>query len=165
MKKLLLSIAMVAVAFTANAQEKEGVTATSKGKWVIEANTGSTSTGNTSFSLASVDGNTTWSIGLDGGYFVMDNLAVKAGLGYADNGFADAFAYKVGAEYYIDGAFPVSVDFTGDTGSDLKWLGLQAGYAWFVADNVSVKPSVRYNVGLDDQDGVFQGLIGFSLFF
>ncbi|MDP2540537.1 hypothetical protein CSC81_03130 [Tenacibaculum discolor] len=163
MKKLLLVIAMVAAGFTANAQEANGQTA--KGKWVIEANTGSATTGNTSFSLATSNGNTEWSIGLDGGYFVADDLAVKAGLGYRDNGFADAFAYKIGAEYYIGSQFPVSVDFTGDTNSDLKWLGLQAGYAWFLGENVSLKPAVRYNVGLDDQDGVFQGLVGFAFYF
>ncbi|REH48834.1 hypothetical protein C7448_105114 [Tenacibaculum gallaicum] len=163
MKKLLVVIAMVAVGFTANAQEANGQTA--KGKWVIEANTGSATTGNTSFSLATSNGNTQWSLGLDGGYFVADDLAVKAGLGYQDNGFGDAFVYKIGAEYYIDSQFPVSVDFTGDTNSDLRWLGLQAGYAWFLGENVSLKPAVRYNVGLDNQDGVFQGLIGFALYF
>lgn len=159
MKKLLL-IAMMAVGLTVTAQEGQ----TSKGKFVIEANTGSATTGNTSFSLASSNGTTNWSIGLDGGYFVMDDLAIKAGLGYLEVNGSDAFNYKIGAEYFILSKIPVSVDFTGSTGNDLKWLGLQAGYALFLADNIALKPAVRYNVGLDNQDGVFQGLVGFSLF-
>lgn len=163
MKKTLLLFALVAISFTTYSQENSGQT--TKGKWVIEANTGAATTGNTMFSLASSDGNTAWSLGLDGGYFFMDDLAVKVGLGYFDSGSADGLNYKIGAEYYFNGNIPVSVDFTGDTGTELNWLGIQAGYAWFVTDHISVKPAVRYNVGLDDQDGVFQGLVGFALFF
>ena len=165
MKKLLV-VAMMAFGLAVNAQESNGQT--SKGKFVIEANTGSASTGNTSFSLASSDGNTAWAVGLDGGYFVMDNLAVKAGLGYADSGVSDVFTYKVGAEYYIMGNIPVGVDFTGSSfsGGSTNWIGLQGGYALFLGEHVSVKPAVRYNIGLEDgQNGVFQGLVGFALYF
>ncbi|MDO6812423.1 hypothetical protein [Tenacibaculum soleae] len=164
MKKLLLVIAIVAAGFTANAQESNGQTA--KGKWVIEANTGSAATGNTVFSFASSDGDSNFAIGLDGGYFIQDDLAIKGGLGYNDG--QEAFTYKVGAEYYIAGQFPVGIDFTGtsyDTHS-VNWLGLQAGYAYFLGENVAVKPALRYNIGLEDgQKGLFQGLIGFALYF
>ena len=166
MKKFLLTIAMVAFGFAANAQDDSGQT--SKGKFVIEANTGSQTTGNTSFSFASTDGVTSFSLGLDGGYFFMDDLAVKVGLGYFDINDVSAFNYKIGAEYYIDGQFPVGVDFTGSSfdGGSANWVGLQAGYAYFLSENVSVKPAVRYNIGLDDgQEGLFQGLIGFALYF
>ena len=164
MKKVLLVIAMVAAGFTANAQESNGQT--TKGKWVIEANTGSASTGNTAFSFSSSDGNSAFAIGLDGGYFIQDNLAIKGGLGYED--VTEGFTYKVGAEYYIAGQFPVGIDFTGtsyDAGS-VNWLGLQAGYAYFLGENVAIKPALRYNIGLEDgQKGLFQGLIGFALYF
>ena len=164
MKKLLLVIAIVAAGFTANAQESNGQTA--KGKWVIEANTGAASTGSTAFSFSSQDGDSNFAIGLDGGYFIMDDLAIKGGLGYNDGN--EAFTYKVGAEYYIAGQFPVGIDFTGtsyDAYSE-NWLGLQAGYAYFLGENVAVKPALRYNIGLEDgQKGKFQGLIGFALYF
>ena len=166
MKKLLLVIAMVAAGFTANAQEANGQTA--KGKWLIEANTGSFATGNTAFSLLSVDGDTQWSIGAEGGYFVADDLAVKVGLGYSDTGMTN-FTYKVGAKYYIASQFPVGVDFTGvspEVGDSVNFIGLQGGYAWFLGDNVSVEPALRYNVALEDgQEGAFQALIGFALHF
>lgn len=78
----------------ANAQQQ-----TAKGKWLIEANIGfgETDTGNTSFRLSSHDGSTAWNVGTEGGYFVMNDLAVKAGLGYGDNrnDFANTiFSYK-----------------------------------------------------------------------
>ncbi len=166
MKKLLVA-AMMVFGLAANAQETTS-SQTAKGKFVIEANTGSATTGNTSFSLTSVDGNTAWSVGAEGGYFVIDDLAVKAGLGYGDNGTSDSFNYKIGAEYYILGQIPVGVDFTGSsyTGGSTNWLGLQGGYAYFLGENVSIKPAVRYNIGLEDgQKGQFQGLIGFALYF
>lgn len=166
MKKVFLTIAVVLFGLTAKAQSSnDGENSpTQKGKFIIEANTGSATTGNTGFYLSSVNGNTTFSVGLDGGYFVMDDLALKGGLGYNDAN--ESFVYKVGAEYYIEGTFPVGVDFTGTsfTGGSTNWLGIQGGYAYFIGDKVSIKPTVRYNIGLDDQDGVFQGLIGFALY-
>ena len=167
MKKLLLA-AMMIIAFTMNAQEGSGNEPTAKGNYVIEANTGSGTAGFTSFSLNTVDGNTTWSAGLDGGYFAMKNLAIKAGLGYNYNSnLADSYNYKLGAEYYINGNIPVGADFTGtfSENASTNWVGLQAGYAYFIAKNVSIKPAVRYNIGLEkEQNNSLQGLIGFSIF-
>lgn len=165
-------IVIVFFTFNVTAQDSDESkgNALSEGSWVIEANTGSWSTGSTAFSLTSLDGSTTWSVGAEAGYFVMDNLAIKAGLGYADNDFSDGtFVYKVGAKYYIGGEFPVGLDFTGASsdGENANWVGAQAGYAWFVADNVSIEPTVRYNITLDENkaESAFQGLIGFAFHF
>tara|TARA_B100001059_G_C17691431_1_gene505169 strand:- start:90 stop:608 length:519 start_codon:yes stop_codon:yes gene_type:complete len=172
MKKLILCAAIAAFGLSnVNAQDSDkGGNALSEGSWVIEANTGSWAVGNTAFSLTSVDGFTAYSVGAEAGYFVMDNLAIKAGLGY--NGADDidgSFVYKVGAKYYIAGEFPVGVDFTGASvsGENANWVGLQGGYAWFVADNISIEPTLRYNMTLDDMkaESAFQGLIGFALHF
>src|SRR5690554_6856820 len=173
MKKLILS-AMAVFAFGfASAQS----TALSEGSWLVEANTnfGAAHGANTSFSLASVDGNTTWSVGGEVGYFVMDNLAIKAGLGYNDNGddafLANAFSYKLGAKYYIIGQIPVQLDYSGASYDDVdenpSYFGIQGGYAWFVADNVSIEPGIRYNMSLnsDFYEDVLQFNIGFALHF
>lgn len=170
MKKLFFTAAVVLGLGFANAQDGNSSSALSKGSFVIEANTGSWATGNTSFSLASVDGETAWAVGAEGGYFVMDNLAVKAGLGYGDDSNSDGiFTYKVGAKYYIIGQIPVGADFTGTSfdGDNANWVGVQGGYAWFVAPNVSIEPTVRYNISLDEDkaESVFQGLIGFAFHF
>ncbi len=162
MKKVFLSIVMTMIGFAMNAQDSN--TQTEKGKFVIEANTGSAATGNTSFRLTSVNGNTDATIGLDGGYFVADDLAVKFGLG---SDFGDVFTYKVGGEYYIASKFPVGVDFTGvsGNGSSSNFVGVQGGYAYFIGEHVSIKPAIRYNIALDEGDnGAFQGLIGFAIY-
>jgi hypothetical protein len=174
MKKIILmTVAFLGFCF-ANAQDKKvDMTGgqTSEGKWLIEANTGSWATGNTSFSLLSVDGgDTAWSAGLEGGYFIIKDFALKAGLGYSDDGNGTTpFNYKVGVKYYIASQFPVGIDFTGTSsdGDNANWIGFQAGYAWFVSDTVSIEPAIRYNATLDKNkaDNAFQGLIGFALHF
>ena len=176
MKKIILTVAAVFALSFANAQDKKekSGTQTSEGKWVIEANTGSLATGNTAFSYSSFDGSTSYNLGLDGGYFVMDNLAIKAGVGFGgskpDGGSSTtSTTYKVGAQYYIMGNIPVGIDYTGysSEGTNASWVGLEAGYAWFLGSNVAVTPKVRYNATLDDQKAKsgFQALIGFSLYF
>nr|WP_297789129.1 hypothetical protein [uncultured Allomuricauda sp.] len=142
----------------------------SQGSWIIEANTGSWTTGSTAFSLVSTNGFTLYSVGAEGGYFVADNLALKVGLGYSGGDDMDGtFNYKVGAKYYIIDEIPLGVDYTGASsdGNGASWVGLQGGYAWFVANNVSIEPTIRYNMTLDEDkaDSAFQGLIGFAFHF
>ena len=169
MKKIIFAaVAVLAFGFV-NAQEQ-----TAKGKWLIEANTGfgGELAGSTAFGLWSQDGNTSWNIGAEGGYFVANNLAVKLGLGYGDGGNDNsAFAYKVGAKYYVANKFPLEVSYNGTSYKGLdenpSYLGLQGGYAWFVGKNVSVEPGIRYNVSLNDDyyKSAFQFNIGFALHF
>ena len=182
MKKIILSLVAVATFGAVNAQEKESTGGqTSKGKWLIEANTGfgAITGANTSLGYSSQGDLKQMSIGAEGGYFVMDNLAVKVGLGY--NSFDDGinsvsgFAYKVGAKYYIMGNIPVQLDYTGASGDLYKagsetpsYLGVQAGYAVFLGENVSIEPGIRYNSSLNDnytKDGQFQLQVGFALHF
>jgi hypothetical protein len=104
----------------------------------------------------------------------MDNLAVKAGLGYGDTG-ADygnsIFSYKVGAKYYVINKIPVELSYTGasvkDADENPSYLGIQGGYAWFIGNNISIEPGLRYNVTLNEDFGkdVLQFNIGFALHF
>jgi hypothetical protein len=111
-------------------------------------------------------------MGLEGGYFVVDDLAVKAGLGYTDLDGFSMFSYKLGAKYYLGGQVPIQVDLTGASMEDFDenplWMGIQAGYAIFLNDYVSMEPGVRYNISLNDQyttEGAFELRIGFALHF
>ena len=62
MKKLFLCAALAVLAFTnVNAQDGDHGTI-EEGKWLIEINTGSWTTGSTAFSLTSIDGETVWSL-------------------------------------------------------------------------------------------------------
>jgi len=177
MKKIILSILAVVVFGTANAQDSsDNGGQTAKGKWLIEANTGNAMLGTTGVYFASIDGESAYNIGLDGGYFIMDDLALKAGLGFGDNGEATSFSYRLGAKYYVKSMIPVTLDLTGASGEGVEnfagetpmWLGIGAGYAWFVGNNVSIEPGIRYNHSLNDKyidKGLLQFNIGFALHF
>jgi Outer membrane protein beta-barrel domain len=176
MKKLLLTAAAVFAFGFANAQEQ-----VAKGKWLVEANTGNAMLGTTGIYFASSDGDSSYNVGLDGGYFIMDKLALKAGLGFGGSKFngggnESSFAYRLGAKYYAMDKIPVTLDLTGASGDAVEniagetpmWLGLGAGYAWFLGDNVSIEPGLRYNHSLNDKysdKGVFQFNVGFALHF
>lgn len=178
MKKIILSVAAIFAFGFANAQDKKEEASggqTSKGKWLIEANTGNAMIGSTNFSFASSDGDSAYSIGLDGGYFIADDLALKGGLGYSDSDSdidSSVFSYRLGAKYYVMSMIPVTLDVTGasiqDATENPLWLGIGAGYAIFLGDNVSIEPGLRYNLSLNqdftDQD-VFQFNVGFALHF
>lgn len=179
MKKLLLSAAIAVFGLLqVNAQEVSEGGQTSKGKWLIEANTGFGGGGllghsaNTGFGLTSIDGETIWSIGAEGGYFVIDNLAIKAGLGYTDYEGSSTFTYKLGAKYYISSMIPIQVDVTGASLDEINenalWLGLQGGYAIFLGKNVSIEPGLRYSHPLNENivdEGIFEFRVGFALHF
>lgn len=173
MKKIILSGVAFFTFLFANAQAKEGQV--SKGKWLIEANTGfGQNVGNTSLYFKSVDGVTSYNIGVEGGYFIKDNLAIKLGLGYGDDGtegVTDPIAYKFGVKYYFKSMIPVEVSYNGvgfgDADANPNYIGLQAGYALFLGKNVSIEPGVRYNSAINKQfyDSNFQFNIGFALHF
>ena len=182
MKKIILSAMAICACSFANAQDqKKEVTSgqTSEGKWLIEANTGfgggtSAHAANTGFGFTSDDGVTNWSVGGEAGYFVVKDLAIKAGLGYSSFSDGDdaAFSYKIGAKYYINSMIPIQLDLTGaslkDKPENPLWFGVQGGYAIFLGDNVSIEPGLRYNFSLNDNfndKGIFELRVGFALHF
>lgn len=178
MKKVFFIAVFTVFAFTTSfAQgDDEGGDPTSQGAWVLEINTGfgERSGSNTAFGLWTVDGNTMWAAGAEAGYFVIDDLALKAGLGYSDADNSDGmFNWKFGGKYYIVGQFPIGIDVNGSSGDDFSpmFLGFQAAYAWFIADNVSIEPGIRYGIGMNDDadlwtndNGIFSVNIGFNLY-
>ncbi|WP_228520457.1 hypothetical protein [Flavobacterium sp. CSZ] len=104
----------------------------------------------------------------------MDNLAIKAGLGYGDQGGdygTSKFSYKVGAKYYVINKIPFELSYTGasvkDADENPSYLGIHGGYTWFIGNNISIEPGVRYNVTLNEDFGkdVLQFTIGFALHF
>lgn len=173
MKKIILTAAAIFAFGFANAQEVKSVGGqTSKGKLLIEANTGNAMLGNTGFYLSNSDGQTDYNIGFDGGYFVADNFAVKSGLGYGDVSDVTFLSYRLGAKYYVKSMMPITLDLTGasikDASENPLWLGIGAGYAIFLGENVSIEPGLRYNLSLNDQyddKGVLQFNVGFALHF
>lgn len=181
MRKVILSVVVLFVFGYATAQDKKESTnegQTESGKWLIEVNTdfGTPVGSNTGISYSDTDGESIYNFGAEAGYFVMKDLALKLGLGYGgvNSDFIDTniFSYKVGVKYYVLSSIPVQVDYSGasikDADEDASYLGLQAGYAWFLGTNVSIEPGIRYNLSMNedysDQD-TLQLNIGFALHF
>ena len=166
MKKLLF-ITFILTAFTMNAQ-------TEMGSVFVGANLGNAMVEGSGIQFASVDGESVTSIAVDGGYFVMDDLALLVGLGYVSNSASDsnAFSYRLGGKYYVGGNIPLTLDYTGssikDADENPSWLGLGAGYAFFLGENVALEPGLRYNLTMNDdftEENIFQLNVGFSIFF
>jgi hypothetical protein len=178
MKNSIAMIVLVLTTGVVNAQEQDNKSQTSVGKWLIEANTnfGVAAGSNTGFSYSNTNGDSEYNFGAEVGYFIIDDLALKAGLGYGgintDVFDTNVFSYKIGAKYYIISKIPIQVDYSGatikDIDADPSYLGLQAGYAIFLGDNVSVEPGIRYNISLNNnftEQDTFQFNIGFALHF
>lgn len=175
MKKIILAaVAIVGFTFTSNAQDDDTTRMqTAKGKWLIEANTGNETLGNTGIYFSNQDGEYIYNVGFDGGYFIADDLAIKFGLGYGGDSETDlnGFSYRVGGKYYIASKFPITLDVTGakidNQDENPLWLGIGGGYAWFIGDRISIEPGVRYNLSLNedfsDKDR-FQVNIGFVVY-
>lgn len=174
MKKVVLTIIMVAVVYTANSQKNNGQT--EKGKYLIELKTQIGGVGgsftNTGFSYVNSNGKSAWSAGLDGGYFLADDFALKVGLGYLDSnqGGSSVFTYKLGAKYYLNSKIPFEIDVAGSNTDFFVdkplFLGLSGGYAFFLGNMLSVEPSLKYSTPLNNKDFLnneFQFNIGFSI--
>ena len=128
---------------------------------------------NTGFGLLIDDGEVTWAIGMEAGFFPVENFALKFGLGYSEFGdFFSIFNYKVGAKYYILGRVPVQIDITGGHIEDVEdqplWLGVQGGYAIMLNEQIALEPTIRYNTGLNEgnsDQNIVELRMGFVLFF
>lgn len=166
MRKFILSAIAIFGITVVSAQGGQ----TDEGSILIETSTGFGETPNTGFYLWSGNGNTNFIIGGDVGYFLRDDLALKAGINFRDLG-QTAIGYKLGAKYYIESQFPVALDLTGSSIEDVDenplFLGFQGGYAWFLSDHIAIEPGLRYNLTLneDASDSIFELNIGIALFF
>jgi hypothetical protein len=177
MKKILITLVLaVATTLTMSSQSKK-VTQTEKGKFLIDLKTQIGNLGggitNTGFSFVKTGGVTAWSAGLDGGYFIANNFALKAGFTYSDSDSSTStFTYKLGAKYYFNGNIPFEVDLSGYSQEFLGvkpiFLGINGGYSFFLGDNLSIEPAIKYSIPINDTKNIFNnGLslnVGFSIY-
>ncbi len=168
---IVLFCLFISIVNQLNAQETNNQT--SKNTYLIEVNTGFSEIGVTGIYAFVVDDVIYYRLGADVGYFIMDDLAVRLGLYYRGGGNSrGVFAYRVGGKYYINSTIPVGLDITGlsieDFDNNPTWLGIQAGYAFFLSDKIAIEPGARWNHSLNedwDDSGFFELNIGFTLFF
>ncbi len=173
MRRVLFLIITIITFGAANAQME-------KGDVFFEANTGLGSASPSStgfyFSSTSLDGGgtvTKYNIGVEAGYFIIDQLAIKVGVGYGDNGAETSntnLGFKIGAKYYLKDKFPIQLDLNGGYNKDVlknpMFVGLQFGYAFFIGDHVSVEPALRYDYSVNNQyaiKGDIQVAVGFVI--
>lgn len=165
MKKLLfvLSLAMISLL---SAQ-------TEKGNFLVETSVlANNLTPNTGFGYSSVEnGVRVFNVGFNGGYFIKDNLAVKAGIGYGESTFNNrsfsTHSFRAGLEYNVFSFIPFEVSYVkGMTRNTLyenpEYLTTQFGVNIFLNENVALKPLVRYDTSLTkDYENVVS--LGFAL--
>ena len=114
-------------------------------------------------------------INLNGGYFIEDNVMVKANLGYTRENKSNACNVAAGARYYFD----YNGIFVGASG-EVQWrehtdyhdkfllyTPVEVGYAFFINRHVTVEPSVYYKLCFNEfKDHCELGFkIGFGVYF
>ena len=182
MKKLIFTGLMLFSLVFAQAQE-EKVEQISEGKFFIEFGT---SFGEANlYSGSSInfynDGDmSSYNVGLLGGYFIMDNFALTGSVGHGNIRTSETFSWGLGAKYYLLDRLPLSINLNGSSFDKPDpflsgkarplYLGFQAGYAFFIGDNVSIEPTLRYATGIrEDAFGnkynIFSFNVGFSFYF
>lgn len=152
MKKLLI-IAAILLTTSAFAQTEKGMIYLNT-QFPIGA-TALQNTMNPSANFATTkDVGDAFGINLNAGYFVIDDLAINAGIGF--NYFSPKgetsisnLDFGVGVRYFIKSMFPVGVNYMyskqkGDEA--INAINLEAGYAWFFTEHVSFEPMVFYAI-------------------
>lgn len=162
MKKFVLFLCLLVATVAAHAQFE-------KGKWVVNP-----SITGLELSHDTQTGNTSFGIDLQGGTFVLDNVAlmIRGSAKWNEGGSdMDVYTLGVGGRYYISrvgiylGA-NVNVD-RWDLGPDddeTKFsFGMEAGYAFFLSRTVTIEPALYWNV--DKDRSKFGVKVGFGLYF
>ena len=103
-------------------------------------------------------------LNLDGGYFVVDNLAVMARISLVSAAETD-FGFGIGARYYMGKMFGGVM--YAIPGEDQSNLDIAVGYLWMLTDNISVQPMFEYSLDMEntDADAGMELAVGFGLYF
>ena len=161
LKTLLLTVIVSGAVLTTNAQSFE------KGKINIGACSNFQFTSNKS-AFEGAESISNMSLDLSGGYFVIDNLMVKAGLGYSKFGEDDgAISFGAGARYYIKDMIFAEAMYK-IPGEDFSTIGLGVGYVKMLNDHVSIEPMIVYDMERFDGEAyanTFGFILGLGIYF
>ena len=129
------------------------------------------------------DSESTMGLGGTYGYFFMDNLAGMASFDYSKSGDADAStSFGIGARYHMNSLYGGAMYNMGGAGvpgaelimlfggdmSKFSTIAIQAGYVAMLTDNISLEPSLSYNMHSYDGDSFGSSIklnVGFGLYF
>ncbi len=167
MKKILFVFAFLCATIAANAK-------TEKGTWLIN-------TSATGLDLSFGGGKSNefgsrnhFGFTGEGGYMIMDNLAILGTLGGDWSKPVDFYSIGAKARYYFDniglfaggGVLVRNVQPNiGDDSTDFAFV-LEAGYSFFLSKTIAIEPALYYNISVKDSDWSRFGLkVGFSFYF
>jgi len=142
-----------------------------KGRILVETGYSLTTTflgGSTGASVLLVDGESVTTLGINGGYFISEDFAIKGRVGLINSG-ESIFSFSVGAKYYINGNIPVELngglfslpDFFSGRESIFQANGI-IGYGIKLAPNINLEPS--FGILLIDGEANTQFGVTFAMF-
>lgn len=111
---------------------------------------------------------------VNGGAFVIDNLAVLLGYDGSYTKDASLTSLGTGVRYYMDkvGVYVgAGLKYSHYSVSDVSWnyalASLECGYAYFLSRTVTIEPALYYNLSLSDDVKLnrFGVKIGFGIYF
>ncbi|MCC8145675.1 MAG: hypothetical protein LIO93_04380, partial [Bacteroidales bacterium] len=152
-------VAVLGVA-TANAQFESGVKR-------IKAQT-------SAFDLEFSGDDVQLNIGLEGSYFIVNNVALKAGLGFEWRNVEDQDSYsdfnlQVGADYYFYRMLygGIALDFQKIKGTSFKTsLDIEVGATYYIVENMFINPAIYFKSGFGTSSNARFGLeLGFGFNF
>ncbi len=158
MKKIALFVCLLVVTMTAQAQFE-------KGKWLVNPSmTGLNLSYNTETDKAR------FGFEVKGGAFLIDNVALLIDAGASWSSVEDVYRLGVGGRYYFDkvGVFLGAnlnlnrYDWDCDDRTRVGF-GLEAGYAFFLSQTVTIEPAVYWDINKDRSDFGLQ--VGFGFYF
>lgn len=155
MKKVLFIVALVAASFAGTAQ-------TSKSTWMLGGGAGFNSTKPDGGSSTS-----TWNLSPAVGYFVMDNLAIGAGVSIADYGAGSTTNFGPFARYYFT-SLGKSAKLYGNVGAnfgDYTEFGVSAGVAYFLNSSIALETALGYTKNTDWKTSNIGLNVGFQIHF
>jgi len=159
MKKLFTILCAAILSLGVSAQTETGN--------IIMGVTSDFSFSSTTLDIEGAEAVSTMGLNVQGGYFVMDNLAAMALLGYNKEGDFDAVtSFGIGARYYMNSIYAQVAYII--PGEDLSQIHISAGYAHMLTDNISLEPSLSYDMLSWDGESYSSTIglkIGFGLYF
>lgn len=161
MKKLFISVCLLVIAISANAQFERGKVVLNTSLTGLDLSYSESSKGH--FGLEAM-----------GGYFLLDNIALTGNVGMSLNDAVNTYSFGVGGRYYFEsngiyiGAMLKDTSYSlkdADSDNDFAIVG-EAGYAFFLSRSVTIEPAIYYSQSFSDNDYTKFGLkVGFSFYF
>jgi len=168
MKRIFTILCAATLSFSLAAQ-------TEAGNMIIGTSSNLTYTSSSAVDCDDCDAASSMALSLSYGYFVIDNLALSAGLNFSSMSIGDVSssttAIGVSGRYYMSGMFAQAGWATSsekDADASTSTISLGAGYAHMLSDNISLEPMLMYNMNSYDGEAVsnaFGVRIGLGCYF